>query len=85
MAEWQAVVTPEEFRDWLEFYQRWPFDDLHRFHRPAALVTTSFAGGGEEALRARIEWLSPEGEIAPRRSVMTEADRSLYAAAGMKV
>lgn len=45
-----------EFLRWGEFYKLYPFDDFHRYHRPAALVASSFGGGD---LRARLEWLFP--------------------------
>lgn len=34
------MLTLAEFERWRQFYLRWPFDDAHRFHRPAALVAT---------------------------------------------
>jgi hypothetical protein len=50
-------MTQAEFQNWIEFYRSYPFDDLHRYHRPAALVSVSMSGGD---IRERIEWLSPE-------------------------
>ena len=47
-------MTQPEFLAWLEFYRLFPFDDRHRYHRPAALISTAL-GGGE--LQARLEWL----------------------------
>lgn len=48
-------MTPAEFRAWVDFYVGQPFDDLHRYHRPAALVAASFSGKLEE----KLEWLAP--------------------------
>jgi hypothetical protein len=50
-------MTQAEFEGWKEFYVRYPFDDFHRFHRPAALVAQSL-GGGE--VRAMLDWLQPD-------------------------
>lgn len=40
----------------MEFYRRWPFDDLHRYHRPAALIAQKMAGGSIEPL---LDFLAP--------------------------
>lgn len=57
MAEWQATMTQKEFQQWMQFYRNHPFDDLHRYHRPAALVSISMGGGD---IKERLEWLAPE-------------------------
>ena len=49
-------MSHQEFLAWREFYRRWPFDDLHRFHRPAALVATCFGGGD---IDKKLDWLQP--------------------------
>lgn len=51
-------MTNAEFESWIEFYRRWPFDDRHRFHRPAALVAATNGGKVEQYL----EWLQPQEE-----------------------
>lgn len=73
-------MTAVEFARWQEFYQRWPFDDFHRFHRPAALVAGAFGGNSEASLRARLEWLQPTARV-----LANDADAALYAAAGIRV
>lgn len=78
--EWQAAITPEEFRDWCEYYRRWPFDDFHRHHRPAALVAHAMGGGDETAFAARLEWLQPEGREVKRPR--NPADAAIWRAAG---
>jgi len=50
-------MSQAEFKQWVNFYRNYPFDDLHRYHRPAALISVSMAGGD---VKERIEWLSPE-------------------------
>ena len=50
-------MTQSEFNDWIEFYRNFPFDDFHRFHRPAALIAHSMSGGD---MRQKLEWLQPD-------------------------
>lgn len=50
-------MSQAEFQRWFDFYKMHPFDDLHRFHRPAALVAKSMSGGDIENM---IEWLHPQ-------------------------
>lgn len=56
VAELQARMSQSEFLAWREFYRLYPFDDLHRFHRPAALIST----GGGSAMQRALEWLAPD-------------------------
>jgi hypothetical protein len=56
VGELQRTMTQREFRDWISFYRSHPFDDLHRYHRPAALVA-QIMGGGE--VQDKIDWLHP--------------------------
>ena len=77
VAEWQEVMTETEFRSWVEFYKLSPFDDLHRFHRPAALIARSFSGGDVGDL---IEWLQPR----PQSKQWNQADINSFKAFGMK-
>jgi hypothetical protein len=72
----RASMTPREFSSWVEFYKLFPFDDRHRFHRPAAMVAASMGGKYDE----RIEFLSPE----PKPSGLSKADIALMKAFGMK-
>ncbi|MCX5592795.1 hypothetical protein [Alcaligenes endophyticus] len=70
VSELQAVMTVRELESWRRFYRVRPFDDLHRFHRPAALIAHSFGGGDhlEETLRILVggvrEEASAEGEFS---------------------
>lgn len=70
-------MTQKEFQGWIEFYRAYPFDDLHRYHRPAALISTSMAGG---EIRDKIEWLQPE--ILP--DDISQADVATMKAFGFK-
>lgn len=54
-------MTYAELLSWAEFYRLYPFDDYHRFHRPAALVAQALGG---EDMRPLLEWLQPPSETA---------------------
>ena len=77
MAEWQATMTQAEFQRWAEYYVSHPFDDLHRYHRPAAMVSGALGGGD---VQAKLNWLQPE----PIPADMTEADVRTMRAFGLK-
>lgn len=78
VAELQSVMTQNEFNSWLEFYQMQPFDDLHRYYRPAALIARSFSGGDVTEM---LNWLQPQQTEDSRYS---DADMRTFAAFGMK-
>jgi len=50
-------MPADEFQRWREFYTLFPFDDLHRYHRPAALIASRRAPDVQESL----DWLQPPG------------------------
>lgn len=51
----------DEFEAWRQFYVLYPFDDLHRYHRPAALVAASMTSGDVmPAFNARLKFLQPD-------------------------
>lgn len=84
IAEWKARMSVSEFRAWVDFHDLQPFDDAHRFHRPAALVAASL-GGGEIAEKVR--WLRdgrPEqGVTVGDDGHYSDADRATLQAFGM--
>lgn len=69
-------MTQREFEFWKAFYERHPFDDLHMFHRPAALIAQSMAGGD---MAQKIEWLS-----SPIVRDLSDADLRTLKAFGLK-
>lgn len=73
-------MTAEELESWREFYIRWPFDDLHRFHRPAALVSVSMAGGD---FNERLAVLQPP--IHSPDETFTSVDRQVFGALGLNI
>jgi hypothetical protein len=62
---------------WIDFYRLYPFDDYHRFYRPAALIAGSLGGGD---LQTRLDWLQPE----PVSSKFSAADLNTFKAFGVK-
>lgn len=75
MAELQERMPQSEFEAWRAFYRMYPFDDYHRFHRPAALVARSMGGGDVQPL---LNWLQPDRGTAG----MTDADMNTMRAFG---
>lgn len=61
----------------MQFYKQHPFDDRHRFYRPAAVIAQSMRGGD---LKPILEFLEPEA--IPEG--MTEADMNTLKAFGVK-
>ena len=73
-------MTQVEFERWFDFYQMHPFDDLHRYHRPAALIATSMAGADIEQM---LEWLHPQYN-SEKDSEYSQADLNTFKALGIK-
>ncbi|MFW8567074.1 hypothetical protein [Orrella sp. 11846] len=65
-----------EFQSWKLFYKESPFDDHHRFHRPAVLVSSSMSRGNA---KDKFEFLVP----TPIPDDMTSADMTTLAAFGL--
>ena len=70
-------MTQREFEAWQDFYVQAPFDDLHRYHRPASLIAVSMSGGN---VADKIEWLQPSRVDED----YSDADMKTFAAFGMK-
>jgi hypothetical protein len=70
-------MTTPEFMTWVEFYKQHPFDDFHRFHRPAALIANSAAPG--RPIADLHDYLEP-----PPRGEYSEADMNTLRAFGVK-
>lgn len=80
VAEWKAAMTDDEFDDWCEYYRRWPFDDFHRYHRPAALQAQM--SGGLKNTEDLLAWLQPDD--TPQRRPRNAADETIWRLAGWK-
>ncbi len=48
-------MTQPEFLAWVEFFKQNPFDDYHRFYRPAAMVASSMSGAVPDELLGWLE------------------------------
>jgi hypothetical protein len=73
--ELKAAMTVPEFRCWMKFYELFPFDDLHVYHRPAAMIASAFGGKYND----RLEFLAPE----PIPDGMSKADWTTLKAFGI--
>ena len=69
-----------EFERWYDFYQMNPFDDLHRFHRPAAWIARSMNGA---EIQPMIEWLHPDYSNS-LDSEYSEEDLKTFKALGLE-
>jgi hypothetical protein len=72
-------MTQTEYLSWIEFYRLYPFDDLHRYHRPAALVASRSGGNPQQY----IDWLQPEPGVAS--GAWSAADVATFRALGVRV
>ncbi len=70
-------MPEDEWLRWIEFYKHYPFDDYHRFYRPAAHIAQSM-GGGE--IDDHLAWL----EKRTRAAEFSEADLNALKAFGLK-
>ena len=74
IAELRSTMPQAEYARWAEFYRLYPFDDLHRYHRPAALVASRQSG----KLQEMMDWLAPE----PSTASLNDADINTMRAMG---
>lgn len=81
-------MTQQEFVSWIEFHRLFPFDDRHRYHRPAALISASSSHLEQDAfgagVNARLDWLSPQPASEGVEGTYTQADLNTFAAFGVK-
>lgn len=75
-------MSRAEFEAWIEFYKKHPFDDAHRYHRPAAWLTMAF--NGVQPVKSMV-WLTDEIEDMdmPNADGLTGADLSTLRALGL--
>lgn len=66
-------MTQAEFESWVEFFERYPFDDRSRYVKPAALIAQSMRGG---EITPFLEYLQP--------SMYSAADLRTLSAFGFK-
>jgi len=68
-------MTHAEFLAWVEFFEQHPFDDIHRYHRPATAVAASMRSNAD----AVFDWLTK-----PLNDIYSNADLQTLAAFGLK-
>lgn len=68
-------MAQPEFLTWIEYFKLFPFDDYHRYFRPAALVAHSMRGGEIQPL---LDFLEPDRSSAD----ISEADMNTLRAFG---
>lgn len=68
IVELQQGMTQDEFMSWRSFFNQYPFDDFHRYHRPSGLIATSMSGADIDKLLA---WLSPSLVKLPSADELT--------------
>ncbi|WP_157480890.1 hypothetical protein [Lysobacter sp. Root96] len=75
-------MTQAEADSWREFYNQFPFDDFHRYLRPAALAATAQNSKNRgEAIKAALEWLQPKS--SPNSTGWSDAELRSFAAHGV--
>jgi len=80
VTELRLTMPMSEFNGWLRFHQLNPIDDLHTYHRPAALIAQCIGGG---KIEDKIAWLQPPpAEKVPEG--YSEVDMSFFKAFGLK-
>ena len=73
-------MSQAEFERWFAFYQMHPFDDMHRYHRPAAFIARSMAGG---EIQPMLEWLHPDYSVK-QDTEYTDEDLQTFKALGLE-
>lgn len=76
VAEWKATMTEVEFQRWCDYYRDTPFDDQHRYQRPAALIASGVFRNGKGPEYYLDQYLHP--------SQIGEVDASIYRAFGLE-
>jgi len=70
-------MMPSEVESWVAFYNAHPFDDHHRYYRPAALVASAPFGID---LGEALAWLARE---TPPEKGYSEAELSVFRTFGV--
>lgn len=75
-------MPESDFQTLREFYRLYPFDDLHRYHRPAALVGSSMGGSYQQ----KVDFLAPPPDPfgVPEGANFSEADLRTLRAFGVR-
>jgi hypothetical protein len=73
-------MSEPQLQSWREFFVLYPFDDYHRFHRPAALIASRQPGGAVDQIDNYLKFLQPE----PVLGEFADSDLRTLAAFGIK-
>lgn len=80
-------MSVREFEQWKRYYKQAPFDDLHRYHRPAAIISHSMGGSGDIGktidLLVNDRAVVSQLEQAMQSGRYSEADLKTFAALGV--
>jgi len=74
VAELKAAMSAAEFDRWCAYYRAQPFDDMHRYQRPAALLAAISTG------KQPSHWL--DQYLAPPS--VSDVDASIFRAFGLE-
>lgn len=77
VSEWKRSMSAAEFVRWCSYYRQSPFDDRHRYMRPAALI----AAGVYRSKKGPEYFLD---YLQPRESSYSSVDESVFRAFGVK-
>ena len=77
MAELKRRMGAGEFERWRQYYRDMPFDDEHRYYKPATMITAIAGKTGKTAEHYM-------GYLRPLRQEYTDADMSVFKAFGIK-
>ena len=73
-------MSLREYEGWIDYFNRHPFDDLHRYHRPA-LGDTLIRGG--VAFDRVIEWMRDDMTTKANEPTAEDADANTLRALGL--
>lgn len=76
VAELKAAMSAAEFDRWCAYYRAQPFDDLHRYQRPAALLAAVNSRAGKPPEYWLDQYLAPPS--------VSDVDASIFRAFGLE-
>lgn len=62
-----SELSEAEIEFWRVFFDLYPFDDLHRYHRPAAKIYSASMKDPEAAFTAALDHLQPKPKKPVRK------------------
>jgi len=74
-------MSDREFNGWIDFYNRHPFDDRHRYHRPALIAGNLLREGVD--VNVLLDWLEDGPVKGPQEVTPAQADDNTLRAFGL--